>query len=83
MASHMIRALLILWLVMVWIALRMFSNAHCLTPAGERVHKRAVDRGAQRIAVIVNRIQLLHVSFTCLKTLSIIITNVNNQHGCC
>ncbi len=52
-----------------------------LTTTG--VHERALGRGAQHIIVIDNRIQLPHVSFTCLTTPKIIIMNVNNQHDYC
>ncbi len=54
-------------------------NTHCLTTAGGRVHKRVLDRGAQGIVGVANCVQLPHVSFTCLKTPNIIITNVTKQ----
>ncbi len=59
------------------------TNAHCLTTAGGQAHKRALRRGEERIVVVANRVQLPHVSVTCLKTPNIIIMNVSNHNGCC
>ncbi len=57
------------------------TNVHCLTTAGGRVYE-SIGEKTTRIVVISNRVQLPHVSFTCLKTPNIIIMNINNQHGC-
>ncbi len=59
------------------LAISFVLNMHFLITAGGRVHEGALGRGVQRNVVIAKRIQLPHVSFTCLKTPNIIIMNVN------